>query len=147
MEHLTYLAVLVGCVVGTLPLEFAFRARVYRRWRRTLAAIVPVAAVFIAWDYLAAIAGWWSFDPSRLIGVWFGALPLEELLFFVVIPLCAILTLEAVRSLKPAWAGPLAEPEDAPRFHADAQPAASDTAASESAQGPGGPAADRSAGC
>lgn len=30
----------------------------------------------------------------------FGALPHEELLFFVAIPICAILALEAVRSVK-----------------------------------------------
>jgi hypothetical protein len=30
-------------------------------------------------------------------------LPLEELLFFVVIPTCAILTLEAVRRRRPQW--------------------------------------------
>ena len=32
-----------------------------------------------------------------------GRLPLEELLFFVVVPLCAILTFEAVRRLRPGW--------------------------------------------
>lgn len=103
--HLTYLAVLLACIIGTLPLEFALRARVYRRWRRAAAAILPVAAVFVGWDYLAAIAGWWTFDPDYLIGIWIGDLPLEELLFFLVIPVCGILTLEAVRHLKPHWAG------------------------------------------
>ncbi|MDT4949985.1 MAG: hypothetical protein QOJ37_2580, partial [Pseudonocardiales bacterium] len=30
-------------------------------------------------------------------------LPLEELLFFLVIPTCAVLTLEAVRARRPHW--------------------------------------------
>jgi len=32
-----------------------------------------------------------------------GNVPIEELLFFLVIPTCAVLTLEAVRRTKPAW--------------------------------------------
>jgi len=106
VAHLTYLAVLIACIIGTLPLEFAFRARVYRRGTRAAVAVVPVAAVFIGWDYLAARAGWWSFDDARLIGVRIGGLPLEELLFFLVIPVCGILTIEGVRHFKPQWAVP-----------------------------------------
>ena len=72
MQHLTYLAVLLACLLGTAPLEFALQARVYRRWRRAAAAILPVAAVFVLWDYLATAAGWWWFDDRYLIGVFLG---------------------------------------------------------------------------
>lgn len=102
----TYLLVLIGCIVATIPLEVVFRAGVYRRWRIAAVTIAPVAAVFIAWDYLAAHADWWSFNPDYVLGIVLGILPLEELLFFVVVPLCAILTLEGVRHFKPEWAGP-----------------------------------------
>jgi lycopene cyclase domain-containing protein len=68
------------------------------------AAILPVAAVFVLWDYLATAAGWWWFDDRYLTGVFLGPLPLEELMFFLVIPICGLLTFEAVRRLKPRWA-------------------------------------------
>lgn len=113
MNHLTYLAVLIACVIGTLPLEFAFRARVWRRIRRTALSILPVAAVFVTWDYLAAGAGWWWFDSHYLIGVRVGRLPVEELLFFAVIPVCGILTLEGVRHFKPHW-GPDVDRSEGP---------------------------------
>jgi lycopene cyclase domain-containing protein len=104
MRHLTYLAVLAACLIGTAPLEFLLHARVYRRWRRTVLAVVPAAAIFTAWDIAAIQAGWWHFDPRYVTGVRLpGRLPLEELLFFIVIPVCAILTLEAVRHLRPDW--------------------------------------------
>ncbi len=104
MRHLTYLGLLVACLVGTLPLELFLHARVYRRWRRTVLAVVPAAAIFTAWDIVAIHAGWWSFDRRYLVDIWLpGHLPLEELLFFLVVPVCAILTFEAVRRLRPEW--------------------------------------------
>ncbi len=94
----TYLLVLAGCVVGTLPLEIAWRARVYRRPQRWLLALAPVWLVFVAWDVWAIGRGHWTYDPAQIVGVILpGALPLEEALFFVVIPTCALLTFEAVR--------------------------------------------------
>lgn len=100
----TYFLVLGGCLLATLPLELAFKAGVYRRLPIAAAAIAPVAVVFIAWDYLAAHTGWWSFNERYVVGISVGILPLEELLFFLVVPLCAILTLEGVRHFKPDWA-------------------------------------------
>lgn len=113
VRELTYLAVLLACVLGTLPLEFLLQARVYRRWLQAVLAILPVAVIFILWDYFAARAGWWRFDRSYLTGVFAGPLPLEELLFFLVIPVCGLLTFEAVRHVQPQWAAGsvLADPE------------------------------------
>jgi lycopene cyclase domain-containing protein len=102
--HLTYLGILAACVVGTLPLEFVLHTRVYARWRRLLVALVPVVGAFGAWDIAAIAARHWHYDRRYLVGVTLpGHLPLEELLFFVVIPTCAVLTLEAVRARKPHW--------------------------------------------
>ena len=95
-----YLAVLAGCVIGTLPLELVLHTRVYARWRRLALTLLPVLAVFLVWDVLAIRAGHWDYDPEQVTGVELGGLPLEELLFFVVIPICAVLTLEAVRAVK-----------------------------------------------
>ena len=95
-----YLAVLAGCVVGTLPLEVFLGTRVYARWRRLALTLLPVLAVFLPWDLLAIRAGHWDYDAAQVTGVEVGGLPLEELLFFLVIPVCAVLTLEAVRAVK-----------------------------------------------
>ncbi|MBO1753948.1 lycopene cyclase domain-containing protein [Allobranchiibius sp. CTAmp26] len=96
MRHLTYLLILLGCVVLTLPLEFVIGARVWRRPRLAALAIVPPALVFIVWDLIGVARGWWTYGGRYLIGVRLGSLPLEEVLFFLVVPLCALLTFEAV---------------------------------------------------
>ncbi|MDT4921788.1 MAG: hypothetical protein QOI15_2690 [Pseudonocardiales bacterium] len=102
--RLTYLLILGGCLLGTAPLEILLHTRVYARWPRLTATLVPVALVFSGWDVAAIAAGWWHYDGDYLVGVNLpGRLPLEELLFFVVIPTCAVLTLEAVRVRRPDW--------------------------------------------
>ena len=96
-----YLLVMAGCVIVTLPLEVLIGARVYARWRRMLLTLVPVLAVFITWDVLAIHARFWFY--RHLTGVRIGNLPIEELVFFIVIPTCSVLTFEAVRRLRPTW--------------------------------------------
>jgi lycopene cyclase domain-containing protein len=101
VRHLSYLAVLAFCLLGTLPLELWLGVRVYRRPRRLLMTLLPVVAVFYLWDVYAIAAGHWSFDPAQTAGLVLpGGVPVEELLFFVVVPTCAVLAFEAVRRVK-----------------------------------------------
>ena len=101
MRHLSYLAVLAVCLLGTLPLELWLGVRVYRRPRRLLLTLLPVVAVFYLWDVYAIAADHWSFDPAQTVGLVLpGGVPVEELLFFVVVPTCAVLAFEAVRRVK-----------------------------------------------
>ena len=98
MDRYQYLILMGLCLLLTLPLEFVFRARVWRRPRRLLAAVVPTAAVFVAWDLVAIARGHWRFNPRLTTGFEvLPGLPVDELAFFVAIPICGLLTLEAVR--------------------------------------------------
>ena len=104
MRHFVYLEILAACVLGTLPLELLLHTRVYARWRRLILTLLPVVIVFGAWDLLAIAQHAWQYRRRFLVGVTLpGRLPLEELVFFLVIPTCAVLTLEAVRVRRPHW--------------------------------------------
>ena len=100
MDRFQYLLLLGGCLVITLPLELVFGARVWRRPRRLLAAIVPVVVVFTIYDVVAIAGDWWRYSDRYTTG-WElpGDYPVEELAFFAVIPICSILTLEGVRAV------------------------------------------------
>lgn len=101
MSHFAYLAVLLAVVIGSFWLELVVRTRVFRRWRRLLASVLPVMVIFILWDLYAISEDHWWFDENFTTGVVFpGGLPLEEALFFVIIPIAAVLSLEAVRAVK-----------------------------------------------
>jgi lycopene beta-cyclase len=100
MDRFQYLILMGLCLVGTLPLEFAYRARVWRRPRRLAVALVPSLALFLAWDVWATARGTWSFSPRYTVGITLpGGVAVEELAFFVVVPASALLTLEAVRNV------------------------------------------------
>lgn len=99
--QLAYLGVLAFILLATGWLEIVLRTRVYRRWLRLLLSLTVPVAVFVVWDLYAIAQGHWGFDPDTTTGIVFpGGLPLEELLFFVVVPIASILSLEAVRSVK-----------------------------------------------
>jgi lycopene beta-cyclase len=98
----TYLVLMGACVLVTLPLELVLRAGVYRRPRRWLAALVPVFLAFSLWDRVAIRLGHWTYSPRYTTGIVLLGLPLEELVFFVVVPTCALLTYQAVVRLLPS---------------------------------------------
>lgn len=89
---------MVGCLILTAPLE-VFGDGVYRQARRTAAAVIPVALVFIVWDLIAIAGDVWTYNPRFVSGIDIGIMPLEELMFFIVIPLCGLLTYSAVSYL------------------------------------------------
>lgn len=104
--RLSYVAVLAFVLIGSGWLEIMLRTRVLRRWKRLLLSIAPAVVVFFLWDAYAIASEHWSFDESRILGIRLpGAVPLDEVLFFIVIPFASILTLEAVRSARGWTAG------------------------------------------
>jgi lycopene cyclase domain-containing protein len=103
VSHWLYLAILAGCVVPVAALELIAQIGVLRRWRRLAVTVGAVAVPFLAWDAGAVHAGQWTFSRHWTTGVRIGALPVEEIAFFVVVPVCAVATLEAVRRVRPVW--------------------------------------------
>jgi lycopene cyclase domain-containing protein len=85
--------------VVTAPLELVLRVRVYARWRRLLLGLVPELVVFGVWELYAVAHHHWTYDPGQVLPPRIAGMPLEELLFFLVVPVCAVLALEAVRTV------------------------------------------------
>jgi len=99
MDHWQYLIVLGACLAITLPLEI-FRPGVYRQAWRAARAVLPVAAAFVLWDEIAIAAHIWRYNTAYVTGVSIPFdMPIEEVLFFLVIPVCALLTYNAVTAI------------------------------------------------
>jgi lycopene cyclase domain-containing protein len=100
LSHWSYVAMLAFCLAGTLPLVPAFRLGVLRQPRRLLLTVGLAGSPFLVWDLYATSAGHWWFDDDQTLPVRLAGLPLEEIGFFVVIPLVTVLTLEAVKAAR-----------------------------------------------
>lgn len=97
MERFQYLLLMGLCLLVTLPLELVLGARVWRRPRLLVASLLPVVVLFSAWDVVAIAGGTWDYSRRFTTGVLLPfRLPLEELVFFLVVPTCGVLTYEAV---------------------------------------------------
>ncbi len=96
MDAWQYLLLLGFCLAVTLPLEIVGGARVYRRPKALLSTLAPVVAVFAGWDLIAVRHGDWWYSERYILGLRMAGLPIEEWLFFLVVPICALLTYEAL---------------------------------------------------
>ncbi|MDD5255847.1 MAG: lycopene cyclase domain-containing protein [Candidatus Omnitrophica bacterium] len=92
---------LILLISGSVPFLLSFYPplKFYRKPLALAASIAVVLAVFGAWDVFAVWRGHWYFDPGAVFSMRVINLPLEETLFFVVIPFCCIFTWEAMKYL------------------------------------------------
>ncbi|MFH0935410.1 MAG: lycopene cyclase domain-containing protein [Candidatus Omnitrophota bacterium] len=96
----SYMAVLALSLSIPLFLSFWPPLRFWRHLRALIYSIAPIIIIFGGWDILAAWRGHRYFNPA---GVWrfrIINLPLEEALFFAVIPFCCIFSWEAINYIK-----------------------------------------------
>ena len=96
----SYVAMLAFCLAGTLPLVPAFRLDVLRQPRRLLLTVLLAGTPFLLWDLYATHAGHWRFDADQTLPPRVAGIPLEEVAFFVVIPVVSVLTFEAVKVVR-----------------------------------------------
>ena len=88
-----YFIVLLIAFIKSFSKEIGF----YRYPVRLIYAIGFPFIVFIAWDVFAASRGHWSFNENYTTGFRIFSLPVEEILFFIIIPFCALFTWEVVK--------------------------------------------------
>ncbi len=92
-----YLLVILASLAGPLLLSFDRKVAFYRSWKFLFPAILAVAFPFLVWDYFFTARGVWGFNEQYLEGIYLYNLPLEECLFFVVVPFCCVFIYEVFR--------------------------------------------------
>jgi lycopene cyclase domain-containing protein len=83
-----YTYLLIDIIIIFFPLIFSFERKLkfYRNFKQLLFSIVVVGIPMIVWDYFANLNGIWSFSITYITGIRILGLPIEELLFFIVVP-------------------------------------------------------------
>lgn len=78
-------------------MSFEKNLRLYTRWKYLLPAILITMFFFVIWDVIFTHLGYWFFNPIYNSGIYFNELPLEEYLFFIVIPYACAFSFYAVQ--------------------------------------------------
>jgi lycopene cyclase domain-containing protein len=111
MEQYYYLGLDLFTISFPLLRSFEPRIRFVDKWPGLFTGIAVMAAVFIAWDVLFTMHGFWGFNDRYLVGARILHLPVEEWLFFLVAPYACLFLYEVMRHFVPRDVlGPVARP-------------------------------------
>lgn len=90
--------ILLGTIIGPLTLSFERRMAFYTKSKALFLAILIVALPFIFWDQYFTGLGVWGFDKQYVSGIRILDLPLEEVIFFFIIPYACLFVYEVVQA-------------------------------------------------
>lgn len=81
-----------------IPFIFSFEKKLkfYKRFNLLIKSISIVAFIFLIWDFFSVLNGVWGFDHTRVFSLRIFLLPIEEILFFFIIPYNLIFIYEVV---------------------------------------------------
>lgn len=94
--QLTYLAILLGSFIFPFFIGFLPSVRYYKNLKNLFLSFSITAFLFVIWDSIFTAVGVWGFNEHYIIGLRFFNLPVEEVLFFFVIPFCCLLIYESL---------------------------------------------------
>jgi len=85
-SHYTYLLIEAGTLLFPLLFSFDKRVSYYKYWKAIWPGMFITAAIFVAWDIAFTDKGIWWFSKTYTLSYRLLGLPIEEWLFFLVIP-------------------------------------------------------------
>ena len=96
-----YFWIILGTIVFPFLLSFDKKVHFYTHWKSVFPAIFLVAVFFLLWDHYFTVHEVWGFNPKYVQGIYLFHLPLEEILFFLVVPYACVFVYEAIRAYFP----------------------------------------------
>jgi lycopene cyclase domain-containing protein len=87
-DQFTYLALLVFSIAYPFAQSFEHRISLWKKWKNMIPSILITAIFFLAWDIYFTKIGVWSFNARYTLPFRLAGMPLEEWLFFCVVPYC-----------------------------------------------------------
>lgn len=92
-----YLLLDIGTLMCPVLLSFEKRVHYFKSWKAAALASLIIAVPFLIWDHFFTIKGFWGFSPDHTLGMKLFELPLEEYLFFIVVPFACTFIYEVVK--------------------------------------------------
>ncbi len=95
-NHFTYFLILAGSIAGPLALSFDKKVGFYKKWKYLFPAMILPAIFYIVWDIIFTSLNIWHFNAAYITGLKFINLPIEEVMFFFIVPYCCVFIYECV---------------------------------------------------
>jgi lycopene cyclase domain-containing protein len=89
----TYAWIIILTIAGPFFLSFDKKVHFYQNWRALFPSILLIGFVFLIWDEF--------FTVTYLLKFYIGHLPIEEILFFLVVPYACVFIYEVVKAYFP----------------------------------------------
>jgi lycopene cyclase domain-containing protein len=99
--QINYLLIDALIILFPLLLSFKWKFAYYRYFKALFPAIAVVGIGYIIWDAIVTARGDWFFNYTYLSGISILGLPIEEILFFVVVPYSCIFIYENLQYFLP----------------------------------------------
>lgn len=96
-----YLWIILGTIIFPFLLSFDKKIHFYTHWKTVFPAIFVVGIFFLLWDNYFTEHGIWGFNERYIQGIYLFRLPLEEVLFFLVVPYACLFVYEVVKGYLP----------------------------------------------
>ncbi|MCH2230627.1 MAG: lycopene cyclase domain-containing protein [Crocinitomicaceae bacterium] len=103
MTHWFYLALDIGTFLCPLCLSFDSNVAYRKSWISAFLASLIIAVPFLIWDVIFTENGFWGFNPEFISGIYIFNLPLEEVLFFILIPFACTFIYEVCKHFFRNW--------------------------------------------
>lgn len=81
-----YFLILMGFLLAAVFFELKFHIHIYHSRKERIIMTLIIFSIGMIWDYFATWRQHWVFPGSGLLGVRIYGLPLEEFLFFLIMP-------------------------------------------------------------
>lgn len=76
---------------GIVPVLFSiFRIDFIKNWKNFIISTTVIAVIFLIWDAFFTARGIWGFTEEYCLNIYLLKMPLEEWLFFYIIPFCSL---------------------------------------------------------
>jgi lycopene cyclase domain-containing protein len=92
----TYFIILAASIAGPFLLSFDQKVSFYKQWKYVFPALLLPALFFLVWDDVKTRNGVWSFSSNHTVGVTISSLPIEEVLFFFIVPYCCVFVYQCI---------------------------------------------------
>lgn len=94
--HFIYIGLILFTISYPLFKSFEEKIQYSSKWKFLFPGLLLSGAFFIVWDIWFTSIGIWKFNPDYVLGLFIGGLPIEEWLFFIVVPFSCVFIYEVM---------------------------------------------------